>query len=254
MKDSKIVIANWKLNPETPREAKNLFNKIKKQASRLDKIEIIVAPPAIFLSLLETGRSKKIFLAGQNVFWEKAGAFTGQTSPSSLNYLGIDYVIIGHSEVRALGDDNEKINKKIKLALKCGLKVIFCVGESNRDRHGHYLKFIKEQVTSGLKQIEKKYFKNLIIAYEPVWAIGRIAQAADTPADFLHNALFIKKILASLVDKKIAFSIPILYGGSVNQKNVTGFLVEGEAGGVLVGRSSLEADHFNQILKIASHV
>ena len=159
MINSKIIIANWKLNPETPREAKVLFNNIKKQVVSFKKTEIIVAPPTVFLSLFDVSRSKKLFLAGQDVFWEKAGAFTGQISPSSLKYIGVDYVIIGHSETRALGDDNETINKKIKLALKSGLKVVFCVGELSRDNHGHYLKFIKEQINIGLKKVEKKIFQ-----------------------------------------------------------------------------------------------
>lgn len=250
----KIVIANWKLNPETPREAKELFSKIKASVKNLRQTVVVVAPPAVFLNLLDVGKSRLLALAGQDGFTENVGAYTGQVGMSSLKYSGATYVILGHSERRSAGDTNEIINQKVKLAFKTGLSVVLCVGESIRDAHGEYLEIIKDQVKSALSRVDKKDFKKIMIAYEPVWAIGKDAKTADTPDNFLHNALFIKKILSQMVEKKVAFSIPILYGGSVDSSNVVGFLSQGEADGVLVGRSSLSSDEFKKILQVSDQI
>ncbi|MEX0918359.1 MAG: triose-phosphate isomerase [Candidatus Paceibacterota bacterium] len=250
----KILVANWKLNPTTPREAKQLFTKIKKQTSGLKRSEVVIAPPAIWLSLLDAGQNRQLSLAGQDAFYESAGAFTGRLSSPMFRYAGATHIIIGHSERRLAGDTDDIINKKIKAALKARLKVIFCFGETERDSRGEYLTVLKNQIKTGLQRIGKDNFKHLIMAYEPVWAIGERAREADTPSDFLHNAIFIKKVLAGIVDRKTALAIPILYGGSVNKKNIGDFLGDGEADGVLVGRASLDATEFGAMIKIAEEL
>ncbi len=249
----KIIIANWKLNPQTPREARMLFGAIKKTADKQTKVKTIICPPAIFLPLFDSfKKSSQLSLGGQDCFWEKEGAFTGQISPTMFKYSGAEYVLIGHSEKRALGDSRDILRAKIKIALESGLKVIFCLGESERDAGGRYLDVLRQQLNDGLEMIKKKnYFDKILIAYEPVWAIGQTAKTADTPEDFLHNSLFIRKEINALAGKDRAMKIPILYGGSVNKKNASEFLSIGQADGLLIGRESLRPNNLAVILNEA---
>jgi triosephosphate isomerase len=192
-------------------------------------------------------------VGAQDVFWEEKGAYTGEISASILKNLGVKYVIIGHSERRELGETDEIINKKIKTALKSGLKVIFCIGEKERDIDNHFLNFIKDQISNSLKGIQKKFFKNLIIAYEPVWAISTHQGAsADNPESALRIAIFIRRMLLEIVGGQFARQIPILYGGSVDSKNAREFLHNNGMQGLLVGSQSLIPKNFNEILKIAN--
>lgn len=251
---NKYIVANWKLNPPTPREAKALFAKIKKYSAGLKRSKVVICPPDPFLGLFDIKTSKTLSLGGQNCQAVDFGAFTGAVNPALLKYSGCSYVILGHSEVRERGDSNEMVNEKIKASLKAGLKVILCVGEKKRDTQGIYLEELRLQLTEGLARVNKKDFSKIIIAYEPVWAIGVAAKSVDTPENFLHNALFIKKVIAKVAGKDTALKIPILYGGSVNEKNALGFLSLGEADGLLVGRASLDGAKFGQIIKISESV
>ncbi len=247
-----FVVANWKMNPTTPREAKALAGAIKKTASSLKKVKTVLCPPSTFLSLLVPPRpSKKVFFGGQDGLVEASGAHTGEISLAIIKNLGAEYCILGHSERRAKGETDKLIREKVQTALRLGLKPILCVGEDKRDAHGEYLNFLRRQIGNCLGDLKKGYYDDIIIAYEPVWAVGGGAQAADTPEGFLHNALFIRKVFASLAGNEVALALPVLYGGSVNPKNAEAFLVEGRADGLLVGRESLVADHFKQILQIS---
>lgn len=255
----KIIVANWKMNPETPREARELFAKVKRAASRLRRAEAVICPPAIFLPLLRSG--KNLALGGQDMFEEprgaparpngRSGGYTGSISAAQIKYVGAEYVILGHSERRRLGETDELINRKVRLALKTGLRVILCVGEAARDLRGDYLQVLRGALERGLERVARGELKDLIIAYEPVWAIGGEASAADTPEGFLEQALFLKKILAGKFGQKSALTAPILYGGSVTPDNAAAFLTRGEASGLLVGHESLRADHFNSILRLS---
>ena len=153
-----------------------------------------------------------------------------------------------------MGDNDLTINHKLRLALKNNLKVILCVGEHQRDERGDYLQFIKTQLEEDLRNVQRKSANDLVIAYEPIWAIGAQAKGADNPAGFQHQAIYIRKILASLFGKEAAMKIPVLYGGSANSENAEGFLDEGEADGLLVGRASLDPSEFIKILKLAEAV
>ncbi len=249
-KMKKIIVANWKMNPDTPREARELYAKVKRSAQRLHKTTVVVCPPAIFLPLLKSDGS--VALGGQDLHDEPRGAYTGSISGPALKYAGADYVIIGHSERRGRGgESDELINKKLRLAFKIGLRVILCLGETVRDEHGHYLKTLREMFEKDLERINRNEIGQLIIAYEPVWAIGEKASGADTPAGFLEHSLFLKKILAARFGQGLAFTVPILYGGSVTPDNALDFLTSGEADGLLVGHESLRADHFGEILHLA---
>lgn len=249
----KLIIGNWKLNPTSLTEAKKLQVKIRQKISSLRNVNVAVCPPTAYLSVLSPGRAKSALgLGAQEVFWQAAGAYTGQTSPLALKDLRVAYVIVGHSEQRALGETDDLVNQKIKAALDYGLRPILCVGEKERDDSGHYLAQIKRQLEDGLDKVPKKTPENLVIAYEPVWAIGKDALGVETPEGFLQHALFIRKTLSAMFGQKEATRIPILYGGSVSLKNADSFLRQGQADGLLVGRESLDPVNFSAIAKLAN--
>lgn len=250
----KLIVANWKLNPDSPREARELVAKIKRTLARQKKVSAVICPPAIFLPLLAATPAKNLAYGGQDAFWQKEGAWTGQIGPSMIRKSGADYLILGHSEKRTTGDSDPMINQKLRLALGEGLKVILCVGERERDAQGEYLGVIRGQLLTALDKVPKKLAPQIVIAYEPVWAIGELAKGSDTPQGFLEQALFIRKVLSQWADHGAAIKIPVLYGGSVDIKNARSFLAEGQADGLLVGRASLRADHFGEILKQANEL
>jgi len=165
--------------------------------------------------------------------------------------VGASYVILGHSERRATGENGEIINRKIKAAIKNGLDVILCVGERERDTQGKYLRILENQLKEALIKMPSRLAEKLLIAYEPVWAIGKGATGVETPEGFHHNSIYIRKVLSNLIGKKRALEFPILYGGSVDVKNAISFLTEGQANGLLVGRASLNAKDFGEILRQA---
>jgi triosephosphate isomerase len=246
----KLIVANWKMNPESPREAKEIFNSVKRTALTLNKVNTIICPPAVYLSLFQS-KSSKLTFGAQDCFGDLFGAYTGKIGPTMLRNSGATYLILGHSETRAMGDNDLAINHKLRLALKNNLKVILCVGEHHRDEQANYLQFIKTQLEENLRNVQRKSVSDLVIAYEPIWAIGAQAKGADNPEGFQHQAIYIRKILAAQFGKEAAMKIPVLYGGSANSQNAEGFLRQGEADGLLVGRASLDPSEFNKMLKIA---
>lgn len=248
----KIIVGNWKMNPTGPSDAKKIFTKIVSGVNKYKEIERVICPPAVFIGMIGLGKGVK--LGAQDGFYENSGAFTGSISLAMIKSLGAEYLIVGHSERRQLGETDEIINLKIKAGLKLGLKIILCVGEKVHDENGEYLKVLQSQLTKALFGLSKKYFSQIIVAHEPVWAIGALVKGADTPESFNHNRLFIKKVLADLAGKKNGLAIPILYGGGVGVKNAKEFLVEGEADGLLVGRASLLPDDFIKIVATAEEV
>lgn len=252
----KIIVANWKMNPQKLEEAKLIFAGVKKAALKMNKVETVICPPFIYLSTFKSN-SAAIKIGAQDAFWvnpqEGKGSYTGEISPDMLKMIGAKYVIIGHSERREnLRETNEMVNKKIKAAFEAGLKVIFCIGEKERDADHEYLRFIKTELEEGLRGIKKPNFKNLIVAYEPIWAIGKKGADADTPAGVLEMSLYIRKTLQPIVGKELTHDIPIIYGGSAEPSNVGALLKDGGVQGFLVGHASLKPSQFNEILKIAN--
>jgi len=247
-----LVVANWKMTPNTTKEVESYFNGFKKSAPKVKNTEIIFCPPFIYLNSLP--KLSQIKIGAQDLFWEnpkRGGSYTGEVSADMLKNSGVKYVIVGHSEKREyLNVTNEITNKKIKIALKAGLKVIFCVGEKERDKEGKYLKFIKQEIIEGLKGVSRRDLKNLVIAYEPIWAISSNKNSrADTPKEFLEASIYIRKVLFLKFGKKLAHEMPILYGGSVSFKNARMFLEEGGANGILIGRASWRASSFVKLLE-----
>lgn len=242
------------MGPIKPAEAKKLFEKVKKTAVTLRKTDVVMCPPFVFLNELGKLSGSKCSLGAQNAFYEAEGAFTGEVSPHMLLSFKTKYVILGHSERRALGETDEMISKKVGMALRVGLVPVLCVGEKARDEEGKFLQTLEQQIKASFSGVSKKQAGGVVIAYEPVWAIGANATGAITPASLLETVIFIRKILANMYDLPIAHGATILYGGSVDEKNSAEFLKEKGVDGLLVGRASLDAEKFNKILKIAETI
>ena len=246
----KLIIFNWKLNPQRYSEAEKIAKAASFLARKTKKTEIIICPPFVYLLKLSSliSHLSLLKLGAQDVFWEEEGAYTGEISPAMLKQAKIDYVIVGHSERRHyLKETDEMINKKVISALKSGLKVILCVGEDLKIRRRGkkaVMNFIKNQLEKDLIDIENLKFKieNLVVAYEPIWAIGTGIPA--TPEDALEIIKFIKSLLVT----RWSLVAPVLYGGSVNGKNIESFLKYKEINGALVGGASLNPKQFNKII------
>lgn len=232
-------MANWKMNPNSQKEAKEIFDAIR-DGSRGINAEVVVCPPSVYLYASGFGEGV-IAMGAQNIYFEDKGAFTGEISAGMLKDLGIEYVIVGHSERRKyFGETDEVVNKKIKKALEVGLKVIFCIGETAEERDaGEKEEVLQGQVREGLKDVVD--ISNVSVAYEPVWAIGtgKNCGIEETKASIDFIRQFLKK------DTKI------LYGGSVKSENSGSYIKEAGANGLLVGGASLNAEEFVKIIKSA---
>lgn len=244
-----IVAGNWKMN-KTSTEAVEIISKLNELIVDIQGVEVIIGPP--FTALPDIKKvAGKVKIAAQNMHWEEKGAFTGEISPIMLTDLGIDYVILGHSERRAyFGETNEIINKKIKSALIHGLNPILCVGEKLEDReNGNTENVVEDHVKGGLEGISKEEMTRIVIAYEPVWAIGTGKTATPEQAEEVHA--FIRKLLTEMYDAEIARNTSILYGGSVKPANSKALFSKENIDGGLVGGASLKADDFSIIVKNA---
>jgi triosephosphate isomerase (TIM) len=230
-----LIVANWKMNPYSQKEANDIFEGIKTGINGL-KSEVVVCPPFVYLAEL-----KGLLLSAQNIYFEDKGAFTGEISGIMLKNLGVEYVIIGHSERRKYFDEtDESVNKKIKKALETGLKVIFCIGETEEERNASKKNEVLErQIIKGLEGVED--LENINIAYEPVWAIGTGNNCGV--AETKESVEFIRKFVPQ--------TMRILYGGSVKSDNSGLYIKEAGANGLLVGGASLDAEEFVKIVKSA---
>jgi triosephosphate isomerase len=241
----KIIVANWKMNPISFDEAKKLWSKSIKKIEETERISVIISPPYPYLTGLKKPNSKKIYLGSQDCSFERSGAYTGLVSPTMLFDIGVSYVIVGHSEVRKRGDTDEIVNKKMHSVIDSGMNVIVCIGEEKRNDNGEHLLFLKEQIEKTFKGINKNNYKNIIIAYEPVWAIG--ASSAMDSHSIYETSLFIRKIITEKFKIPLR-SIPVLYGGSVDQDNCKNIVKDGDVDGLLVGRQSLDIKSFTDIV------
>lgn len=247
MSMKKIIIANWKMNPQTAEEALRFVKGILVQ--RLSKsIILIIAPPFVYLDLVKKNCGKEIKLAAQNISWAERGAYTGEISGLMVRNLGCDYVIIGHSERRhKMGETDEMINLKLKAAFKVGLIPVLAVGE--KESNDDIIKVLTGQIKSALEGVSVSEIGRLIIAYEPVWAIG--TGKSDTPDHALGAALLIRKIVGNLYGSQWTADLSVLYGGSVVSENASDFIAQSGISGALVGGASLELQDFIKIIKAA---
>ncbi len=242
-----LIVGNWKCNPSSLRDAINILNRIKREASSLKKAEMVICAPFVYLWPLKNISKNKLALGAQDVFFEKKGPFTGQISPLMIKDSGCKYVIVGHSEKRKSGDTNEIINKKIKKAISCGLNIILCVGEDkNAQKTKKTFETIYSQLKEGLSGLPRARMKNIIIAYEPVWSIGtgKFCPVDDTMV--IH--IFIKKTIIKLFGRQSVQKMRIIYGGSVNPANGKDYIEKALMHGLLIGAESL-TEGFSQIIK-----
>jgi len=243
-----IIAGNWKMNHNL-QEALELAKKLKASIGNIEHVKVIIAPPAIYLYPLSLEfKDSTIELAAQNLHWEEKGAFTGEISGNMIKEVGGTYVIIGHSERRQyFGETDNIVNKKTIRALISGLSPIVCVGESLEEREkGETFKRIKTQISEGLKGLAKDEISKIIIAYEPVWAIGTGKTATPNQAEEVHK--YIRNLIQDIFSYNIAISIPILYGGSVKPDNIDTLMAQNDIDGALVGGASLKADSFIKIV------
>ncbi|MDQ5893347.1 MAG: triosephosphate isomerase [Patescibacteria group bacterium] len=244
----KLIIGNWKMNPTTLDEARRIFRSTKNTAKKLTSTEVVVCPPPVYIQALLTKRGDPVVSIGaQDAYFEEQGSFTGEVSPIMLRDLGVTHVIIGHSERREKGESDEVISEKVALALEAGLKVVLCVGEKERDEQGAHLESLKLQIKNSLNKVPKRLIGKLIVAYEPIWAVG--AKEAMDPATVYEMSLFVKKSLADAYGHTEAVATQVLYGGSVNFRNAGDIIVRGKVDGLLVGRESVNSDGFTELLK-----
>jgi|GEM_PF-38954 len=239
------VIANWKMNPTTAPRAKALFGAISERSRRLKYTNIVVCPPFLYIDTLKSGYSgRKIAFGAQTCFLEESGPFTGEVSAPMIKSVGGEYVILGHSERRAMGETDEDIRTRADNALNSNLTPVICIGEDARDEDGDYLAVIKNQVHAIFYGMSRDWLRRVIIAYEPIWAIGKTGKDAVTAHGLHETGMYIRKILAEMFDKSIAIEQRILYGGSVKAENASALIDGTQVEGFLVGSASLNAEEF----------
>ncbi len=244
-----ILVGNWKNYPESLSEARAIAVGLSKNAAVYKKLNTYVAPPLPYFETVQKGIKSFAKLASQDIFFGTEGTFTGVVTPDILKSFGVNLSIIGHSERRALGETNEIVSNKIKAALKSDITPLFCVGESEQDSDGNHFEFIREELRLSLEGIRRKDdASKLIIAYEPIWAIGKSAKDAIDPKELTEMIVFIRKVLSDIFGRESADNIPVLYGGSVKPNNAK-ILLQTGIDGFLVGGASLEPKDFCAIAK-----
>lgn len=242
------VVGNWKLNPVTQKQAATLAANLATKHKRASQPYVGIAPTTLHLSLVKQQlKATTIMLGAQNVSPYTVGAHTGEQSAKQLKDAGATFVIIGHSERRAAGETDKDVVEKLQAVLAEKLTPIVCVGEAKRDRNGDFFKFVESQLKSFAKDLNPTQLKKVVIAYEPIWAIGTGKTA--TPEDVEEMQLFIEKVLTKLHDRKTAQAVRLLYGGSVKPHNAQALHEVGGMDGFLVGGASLKAEDFIAITK-----
>lgn len=244
-----LMAGNWKMH-KTVGEAVELVRGLKENLCDVSDREIVVLPPFTAIAkVAEELQGTNIKWGAQDVFWEDKGAFTGEVSPVMLKDLGCSYCVVGHSERRQyFHETNETVNKKVKALLRHGITPIMCVGEKLEERErGETLKVVENHVMGGLQDLSEEEVLKVVIAYEPVWAIGTGRTATPEDANEVHE--FIRELIEKNWSKEVAVKIRILYGGSVKPENVDDLMAMPEIDGTLVGGASLNVDSFSRIVK-----
>jgi len=248
----KIIAANWKMNM-TVSETESYLESFRTHLESVNGVEIVIAPPFTAIAKLSEllGGSQKISLGAQNMSSEMSGAFTGEISPTMLRELFVRFVILGHSERRQIfGETDAVVNKKVHTALACGLRPIVCVGETLEERDsGREKEVLETQLRGSLAGVTTEQMLGIVIAYEPVWAIGTGRNASPEQAQDAHA--HVRSVLASLTDDATAAKVRIQYGGSVKPANAATLLSQPDIDGALVGGASLEPLGFSEIVKAA---
>ena len=246
-----IIAGNWKMH-KTVQEALDVAVGLKRKFYTFSEADVVICPPFTALSKVHDEIvDSSIMLGAQGMYWEAEGAFTGEISPNMLKDAGCRYVIIGHSERRHIfGETDEDVNKKLKVVLKHGMVPIMCVGEKLEERdNGMTFEVLEKQLSRGLKDFQKDEVMRIIIAYEPVWAIGTGRTATPQQAQEAHK--FIRDLIERTYTKEAAVKVRIQYGGSVKPDNISNLMSQEDVDGALVGGASLDVNSFTEIVKNA---
>ncbi|KPJ76454.1 MAG: triosephosphate isomerase [Deltaproteobacteria bacterium SG8_13] len=243
-----LIAGNWKMY-KTIAEAQKTASELIDRTAAADSVDIMIAPPfTAIASVAGIAANSRVAVGAQDLFWENDGAYTGEIAPGMLTEAGCRYVIIGHSERRQhFAETDETVNRKIAAAVKAGLVPILCIGESEAQREAdETFSVLDKQVKRGLKGLFAKDLKKLVIAYEPIWAIGTGKTATSDQAQEVHR--FLRQVLVELFDADFAQSVRILYGGSVKPANIAELMSMEDIDGALVGGASLDAETFARIV------
>jgi len=243
-----LIIANWKAYIEDFGKAKKLFATSKKLV-RSTGCDIVLAPPSPFLGALSSRNKSKVTFAAQDISATTGGAETGEVTAQVYAAIGATYAIVGHSERRSAGDTEEIIAAKLAHALAQGLIPILCVGEYERDSEGRYLSFVRGKLTTAMESLAQKDRTKVIIAYEPLWAIGKTSKFAIDPNDLAEMTLYIRKVLAEILPGKSSTHSFVLYGGSVEPNNIRALAATSSVDGFLIGHASTDPRVFAELVK-----
>jgi len=240
------------MNPQSFVEAKRLFDSVKNITSKIKNVEVVVAPPAIFLrTLSHSYRGTKIEFGIQNVFWEHEGSYTGETSAAQAHDAGATYAIIGHAERRIQGVTDTQVNDKVLESLREKLDPIIAVGEREQDSEGEYIREVRAQIVTALTGVPINRFKNITIAYEPIWSIG--APEAPSASEVHQMMLLVRKTIRDAFGEKAMKDSRVIYGGAVNDENAEEIFQVPDLDGVLVGRAGLDPFRLDKILRAAEN-
>ena len=247
-----LIAGNWKMNM-TPSETKKFISELAPMVAGLDKCDIVLCVPAIDIpAAVEAAKGTNIKIGAENVHFKESGAYTGEISAKMLVEAGVDYVVVGHSERRQYFDETDKtVNLRTLAALAAGLKPIVCVGETLEEREAGYTEtLLKYQTKMALTGVSAEQLKNVVIAYEPVWAIGTGVTATADQADEGNG--FVRAAIAEVYGADVAETVTVQYGGSMNDANAAELLAKVNVDGGLIGGASLKTDKFTAIVKAAN--
>lgn len=242
-----LVVGNWKAYVSSLKEAKQIIKDIEKKLPRDLRVDVVICPPHTFLQPLASGyKGKRIKFGAQDGFFE-GGAHTGEISVQMLKDSGAKYVIVGHAERRARGENDEEVAKKVGAVLDAKLTPVICFGERERDKDAHYLASLEMSILGSLALVDINSLKKVVLAYEPVWAIG--APLPPSARTIRESMIFIRKTLAQKYHRADALKVRVIYGGAVNAESVDELVTESDSNGFLPGRASVDADAFATIIK-----
>jgi triosephosphate isomerase (TIM) len=243
-----LIVGNWKAYVQTETKARKLFAVAKKLSKKPD-IQIVIAPPAPYIGILAPGNRSKVAFASQDLSLSAGGATTGEIPAALLSDLGVKYAILGHSERRALGETDVTVAEKVRHAFANKITPIVCIGERERDIDAKYLAFLRAQIHAVFEPLGPKERQQVILAYEPIWAIGKTASDALMPTDLTEMVLYIQKILGDYLPGRSVQDIEIIYGGSVEPANIVALSQDTGIDGFLPGHASADPDVFSALVK-----
>jgi len=245
-----LVIGNWKMCAKTSKEAKEFVRALRRKAALFSGIEVVLAPAfPLIPGVADALKGSSVKVCSQTISTHAGGAHTGEVSGAMLKALGVSFCIIGHSERRSAGETDAQVREQLLRATESGMRAVLCIGENGRSESGEHFAALGGQLSSALSGLPKPAAAKIIIAYEPVWAIGKTAGDAMKPAELRETAIFIRKTVVGLLGREALSRMPILYGGSVEGENARALIDGGDVSGFLVGHASANLDSFIEILK-----